>query len=95
MQIDIVVESAEPREVMHFALLFGYGASIINPYMSFAIIEQLVETRVIQQDFDKAQENYIHAINKGLAKDPIKNGDQHPAELPGCPDFRSHWDSSI
>jgi glutamate synthase (NADPH/NADH) large chain len=35
MQIDIVVESAEPREVMHFALLFGYGASLINPYMRF------------------------------------------------------------
>ena len=74
MQIDIVVESAEPREVMHFALLFGYGASIINPYMSFAIIEQLVDKRVIQQDFDKAQDNYIHAINKGLLKILSKMG---------------------
>ncbi len=74
MQIDIVVESAEPREVMHFALLFGYGASIINPYMSFAVIEQLVARRIIQQDFDKAQENYIHAINKGLLKILSKMG---------------------
>ena len=74
MQIDIVVESAEPREVMHFALLFGYGASIINPYMSFAVIEQLVRSRVIQQDFDKAQENYIQAINKGLLKILSKMG---------------------
>lgn len=74
MQIDIVVESAEPREVMHFALLFGYGASIINPYMSFAVIEQLVNSRVIQQDFDKAQENYIQAINKGLLKILSKMG---------------------
>jgi glutamate synthase (NADPH/NADH) large chain len=74
MQIDIVVESAEPREVMHFALLFGYGASIINPYMSFAIIEQLVTSRIIQQDFDKAQENYIQAINKGLLKILSKMG---------------------
>lgn len=74
MQIDIVVESAEPREVMHFALLFGYGASIINPYMSFAIIEQLVESRVIQQDFEKAQANYIQAINKGLLKILSKMG---------------------
>jgi glutamate synthase (NADPH/NADH) large chain len=74
MQIDIVVESAEPREVMHFALLFGYGASIINPYMSFAIIEQLVNQKVIQQDFDKAQENYIQAINKGLLKILSKMG---------------------
>ncbi|HDS08552.1 MAG TPA: glutamate synthase large subunit [Bacteroides sp.] len=74
MQIDIVLESAEPREVMHFALLFGYGASIINPYMSFAIIEQLVKKRIIQQDFDKAQENYIHAVNKGLLKILSKMG---------------------
>ena len=74
MQIDIVVESAGPREVMHFALLFGYGASIINPYMSFAIIEQLVAKRMIQQDFDKAQANYIHAINKGLLKILSKMG---------------------
>jgi len=74
MQIDIVVESAEPREVMHFALLFGYGASIINPYMSFAVIEQLVEKRVIQQDFEKAQKNYIEAVNKGLLKILSKMG---------------------
>jgi glutamate synthase (NADPH/NADH) large chain len=74
MQIDLVVESAGPREVMHFALLFGYGASIINPYMSFAIIEQLVKNRVIQQDFEKAQQNYIKAINKGLLKILSKMG---------------------
>jgi glutamate synthase (NADPH/NADH) large chain len=74
MQIDIVVESAEPREVMHFALLFGYGASLVNPYMSFAIIEQLVKDRVIQQDFEKAQENYIQSINKGLLKILSKMG---------------------
>jgi glutamate synthase (NADPH/NADH) large chain len=74
MQIDIVVESAEPREVMHFALLFGYGASLVNPYMSFAIIEQLVKDRVIQQDFEKAQDNYIQSINKGLLKILSKMG---------------------
>ena len=74
MQIDIVLESAEPREVMHFALLFGFGASIINPYMSFAIVEQLVQNRVIQQDFEKAQENYIEAVNKGLLKILSKMG---------------------
>ncbi len=74
MQIDIVVESAEPREVMHFAVLFGFGASIINPYMSFAVIEQLVKNRIIQQDFEKAQENYINAVNKGLLKILSKMG---------------------
>jgi len=74
MQIDIVVESAEPREVMHFALLFGYGASIINPYMAFAIIDRMVKEKTIQLDYEKAEENYIHSINKGLLKIMSKMG---------------------
>ncbi len=74
MQIDIVVESAGPREVMHFALLFGYGASIINPYMSFAVIEKLVKEKAIQLDYQKAEENYINSVNKGLMKIMSKMG---------------------
>jgi glutamate synthase (NADPH) large chain len=74
MQIDIVVESAEPREVMHFALLFGYGASIINPYMSFAIIEKLVKGKAIQLDYQKAEENYVNSLNKGILKIMSKMG---------------------
>ena len=74
MQIDIVVESAEPREVMHFALLFGYGASIINPYLSFAVIDKLVREKAIQLDYQKAEENYINSINKGLLKIMSKMG---------------------
>jgi glutamate synthase (NADPH) large chain len=74
MQIDIVVESAEPREVMHFALLFGYGASIINPYMSFAIIDKLVKEKLIQLDYQKAEENYINSIHKGILKIMSKMG---------------------
>ncbi len=74
MQIDIVVESAEPREVMHFALLFGYGASIINPYLSFAVIDKLVKTKSIQLDYQKAEANYINSVNKGLLKIMSKMG---------------------
>jgi len=74
MQIDIVVESAEPREVMHFALLFGYGASIINPYMAFAVIDKLVKDKAIQLDYQKAEENYVHAIQKGILKIMSKMG---------------------
>lgn len=74
MQIDIVVESAEPREVMHFALLFGYGASIINPYMAFAVIDRLVREKAIQLDYQKAEENYISAVQKGLLKIMSKMG---------------------
>ena len=74
MQIDIVVESGEPREVMHFALLFGYGASIINPYLSFAIIDRLVKEKAIQLDYQKAEENYVNSINKGILKIMSKMG---------------------
>jgi glutamate synthase (NADPH/NADH) large chain len=74
MQIDLVIESAEPREVMHFALLFGYGASIINPYLSLAVIEKLVKQKAIQLDYQKAEGNYINAINKGILKIMSKMG---------------------
>ncbi len=74
MQIDIVLETAEAREVHHFALLFGYGASVINPYLAFAVIEKLVEEKVIQLDYQKAEENYMKAINKGLLKILSKMG---------------------
>lgn len=74
MQIDLVIESAEPREVMHFALLFGYGASIVNPYLCFAVIERLVKEKTIQLDYQKAEENFINSINKGLLKIMSKMG---------------------
>jgi glutamate synthase (NADPH/NADH) large chain len=74
MQIDIVVESAEPREVMHFALLFGYGASVINPYMVFAVIERMVREKELQLDYQKAESNYINAVQKGLLKIMSKMG---------------------
>lgn len=74
MQIDIVLESADPREVMHFALLFGYGASIINPYMSFAVIDKLVKDKALQLDYQKAEENYVNSINKGILKIMSKMG---------------------
>jgi glutamate synthase (NADPH) large chain len=74
MQIDIVVESAEPREVMHFALLFGYGASVINPYMAFAVLDDLVTKGSIQSDYETAEKHYIKSINKGLLKVLSKMG---------------------
>lgn len=74
MQIDIVVETAEPREVMHFALLFGFGANAINPYMVFAIIYEKVKSGDVQMDFITAKKHYIKAVNKGLLKVLSKMG---------------------
>jgi glutamate synthase (NADPH) large chain len=74
MQIDIILETAEPREVMHFALLFGYGASVINPYMAYGILDQLVKDKAIQLDYHTAEYHYIKAINKGILKILSKMG---------------------
>lgn len=74
MQIDIVVETAEPREVMHFALLFGFGANAINPYMVFAIINDRIKSGDIQMDMETAKKHYIKAVNKGLLKVLSKMG---------------------
>jgi glutamate synthase (NADPH/NADH) large chain len=74
MQIAIVVETAEAREVNHFALLFGFGATAVNPYMVFAILQERVKTHAIQLDFHTAEKNYIKAVNKGLLKVLSKMG---------------------
>ena len=68
-KISIILESAEPREVHHFALLFGYGASAINPYMVNEIIEKRFKRGEI--DIETAQEavsNYNKAVGKGILK---------------------------
>ena len=73
-QASILVETAEAREVAHFALLFGYGADCINPYLAFATIEKMVEEKEINLDFKTAQKNYIKAIEKGILKILSKMG---------------------
>ncbi len=74
VQIALIVETAEPRETMHYALLLGYGASAINPYLVFGILDDLVKTKNIYLDFNTAQKNYIKAIDKGLLKIMSKMG---------------------
>ena len=65
----IIIESAEPREPHHFSLLFGYGASAINPYMVNEIITHQVENNIIQDiSVEKAIDNFNKAIAKGIVK---------------------------
>jgi len=68
-QVSIIIESAEPREVHHFALLFGYGASAINPYMVNEIIkEQIEESNITALEVEEAIYNYNKAVGKGVLK---------------------------
>lgn len=74
VQTALIVESGEIREVMHTALLLGYGASAINPYMTFAVLDNLVKNKKIQEDYQTAENNYIKAVCKGLYKIMSKMG---------------------
>ena len=74
VQTALIVESGEIREVMHAALLLGYGASAINPYMAFAVLDDLVKRGEIQLNYETAEKNYIKAICKGLFKVMSKMG---------------------
>jgi glutamate synthase domain-containing protein 2/glutamate synthase domain-containing protein 1/glutamate synthase domain-containing protein 3 len=69
-QVALIVESGEPREVMHFALLIGYGASAVNPYLAIETLEYMVLRGGLAPalDFDNALKNYKKSINKGLLK---------------------------
>ena len=74
VQTALIVESGEAREVMHAALLLGYGASAICPYMAFAVIDGLVKKGDVQLDYATAEKNYIKALCKGLYKVMSKMG---------------------
>jgi glutamate synthase (NADPH/NADH) large chain len=71
-----VIETAEAREVMHFALLIGYGAGAVNPYLALDTIDEMVATGFLPDvtDADKARTHYVKAINKGLLKVMSKMG---------------------
>ena len=74
VQTALIVESGEIREVMHAALLLGYGASAICPYMTFAVLDDLVRRHRIQEEYATAEANYIKAVCKGLKKIMSKMG---------------------
>ncbi|HEY1755010.1 MAG TPA: glutamate synthase large subunit [Bryobacteraceae bacterium] len=68
-QVALIIESGEPREVMHFALLIGYGASAVNPYLAIETLEDMAQRgRLGTTTFEAALKNYKKSINKGLLK---------------------------
>ncbi len=74
VQTALIVESGEIRETMHAALLLGYGASALCPYMTFAVLDDLVKKGKIQEEYATAEKNYIKAVDKGLKKIMSKMG---------------------
>ena len=74
VQTALIVESGEIRETMHAALLLGYGASALCPYMTFSILDDLVKKGKIQEEYATAESHYIKAVDKGLKKIMSKMG---------------------
>ncbi len=75
MRTGLLLESGEPREVHHFAVLIGYGVEAVNPYLAFESISALIGAGFVpEMAFDNAVQNYIKAVNKGLIKTMSKMG---------------------
>jgi glutamate synthase (ferredoxin) len=74
MRVGIVIESGEPREVHHFCLLIGYGASAINPYLAFETLADMVKAGILKMELVRAKKNYSKAVNKGIVKVISKMG---------------------
>ena len=74
-QCGLVVESGDAREVHHCALLLGYGAGVVNPYLAFETLDDMIRLRqLVGVTHDEAVINYIHALNKGILKVMSKMG---------------------
>jgi len=73
-QIGLILESGEPREVHHFALLIGYGASAVNPYLAFETLHDQIRLGMIPGDAAAAEKKYAKAVSKGIVKVISKMG---------------------
>lgn len=72
--VAMILESAEPREVHHFAAILGYGACAVNPYLAQETIRQLIEENMLEKDYYAAVDDYNKAILKGIVKIASKMG---------------------
>lgn len=72
--VAIILESAEPREVHHFATLLGYGACAVNPYLAQDTIKELIDNNMLNKDYYAAVNDYNHAVVSGIVKIASKMG---------------------
>ncbi len=72
--VSMILESAEPREVHHFAALLGYGACAVNPYLAQETIRDLIDTGLLDKDFYAAEDDYNNAVLHGVVKIASKMG---------------------
>ena len=70
----LIVETGEPREVHHFACLIGFGATAVCPYLAYDSIKSMIKEGMLNIDYNKAVDNYVHACIKGIVKIASKMG---------------------
>ena len=88
LKASIIIESAEPREVHHFALLLGYGVSGINPYLAFETIEEMCSNGMITGRYSRAGHRKLYRrLHPRYRQDPFQNGYFYSAVLSRRPDF--------
>ncbi|GHB99681.1 glutamate synthase large subunit [Cerasicoccus arenae] len=85
----IVLETGEAREVHHFAVLLGYGADAINPYMAFESLHKMIQDEMLEMDLDKAIYNYLKGSIKGVVKTMAKMGISTVASYRGAQIFEA------
>ena len=73
-RVSLILESAEPREVHHFATLLGFGASAVNPYLAIDTIREMVNSNMLDKDYYAAVDDYTQSITKGIVKIGSKMG---------------------
>ncbi|HUJ09647.1 MAG TPA: glutamate synthase large subunit [Verrucomicrobiae bacterium] len=89
-RVALVLESGEPREVHHFALLIGYGAGAINPYLAFESLDDMIRQGILKDiDHKKAVKNYLKAVTKSVIKTMAKMGISTMASYCGAQIFEA------
>ena len=88
-KVSLVIESGEPREVQHFALLIGYGADLINPYLALRTVRCMIDNGDIDENSDLAVKNFLKANLNGVIKTMSKMGISTVASYRGAQIFES------
>ena len=89
-QVALIIESGEPREVMHFALLIGYGASAINPYLAIETLEDMSQKGLLTVRLPHGAQELQEGHQQGTAQGLLEDGHLHAAELSRRADLRGH-----
>ncbi len=88
-KVSIILETGEAREVHHFAVLIGYGADLINPYMAFESLHKMIQDQMLDIEFDKAVYHYLKGSIKGVVKTMAKMGISTVASYRGAQIFEA------